>query len=102
PLPDLTRSSLFPYTTLFRSLRIDFVEVVQLCIFQNLCVKSCHTVYRKSIVDIHVGHMDSLVFINNVHRLVCIFLSYSLIQLFDEDRKSTRLNSSHVSISYAV
>src|SRR5438874_9162546 len=53
------RSTLFPYTTLFRS-------------------PSFHTVYF-SEVD-HVGH------------------DYGP----DSDRKSTRLNSSHVEISYAV
>src|SRR2546430_10087241 len=60
------RSTLFPYTTLFRSLR------------------------RRATVDRHVGdarrertaHAEDL--------------------LVDEDRKSTRLNSSHSQISYAV
>src|SRR5437868_6718828 len=56
------QSTLFPYTTLFRSV-------------------------LKGILFIH---KQSLL----LHRLVD--------QLYGQDRKSTRLNSSHVSISYAV
>src|SRR3989442_7518266 len=57
------RSTLFPYTTLFRSLRAG-LTVAQ-------------------------GPVRGA-------------LSFSLIPFFPIDRKSTRLNSSHVRISYAV
>src|SRR5256885_10879002 len=56
------RSTLFPYTTLFRSQR---------------CVKSA-----KSVMGASAGHRP--------------------LQPFSKDRKSTRLNSSHLVISYAV
>src|SRR5207249_10550243 len=67
------RSTLFPYTTLFRSLG------------------ACHEERRaegehKEALEIEVASID------HVER-TC---------LGNEDRKSTRLNSSHVSISYAV
>src|SRR5690349_24256347 len=67
------RSTLFPYTTLFRSdeLRLHLVRFV-----------------------VHLGaeqEQDGFGIDKDLHALV-----------LDEDRKSTRLNSSHVEISYAV
>src|SRR2546430_5768924 len=59
------RSTLFPYTTLFRSLR------------RILCI---------------AAHPDDLEFT----------VSGSVARWTSEDRKSTRLNSSHSQISYAV
>src|SRR5207253_3959293 len=58
------RSTLFPYTTLFRSILLSIVEHLRL------------------------GHRRQ-------GRI-------SLAEIKDADRKSTRLNSSHVAISYAV
>src|SRR5258707_9982397 len=67
------RSTLFPYTTLFRSRRI-------MMFLQSL----------------NVGHM----------RAQRIFKTYGdrAVEIIKEnpDRKSTRLNSSHANISYAV
>src|SRR5438874_8186067 len=59
------RSTLFPYTTLFRS----------------------------------SGWLGSLV---NLVALGDFVASFSRLHIQSEDRKSTRLNSSHVEISYAV
>src|SRR3712207_8317615 len=67
------RSTLFPYTTLFRSQRL----VLR-------CVPLAHRAQGEShIVD------SSLFGCNGTHHL-------------GRDRKSTRLNSSHANISYAV
>src|SRR3712207_8784736 len=67
------RSTLFPYTTLFRSQRPR---------------KKCQNVRQLSQPG--------------THRL-CLELERVLIHLLGrEDRKSTRLNSSHANISYAV
>src|SRR5699024_11462033 len=74
PLPN---SSLFPYTTLFRSRRFA-VLILFLCLFGMLAV-----LLRR-------GRLPGLAS-GPVWRL-----------LGTTDRKSTRLNSSHVSISYAV
>src|SRR5437899_5030682 len=63
------RSTLFPYTTLFRSHGIEITDQV----FHGFLLK--------------VGALDGLVQVIDV----------SLV-----DRKSTRLNSSHLGISYAV
>src|SRR5437868_11864226 len=67
------RSTLFPYTTLFRSRA-------------NRCLKLLPTVKP-------IGETNSL-----KKRQSCLTTTISL----RPDRKSTRLNSSHVSISYAV
>src|SRR5438477_8231021 len=63
------RSTLFPYTTLFRSL-VDFTA--------KWCV-TCNTIVKPALESAAVRK-----------------------RLKETDRKSTRLNSSHMSISYAV
>src|SRR5438876_5706819 len=63
------RSTLFPYTTLFRSEALDDADL--------RCVRV--RARRETGVPDHV-----------------------LVAVLDQDRKSTRLNSSHPSISYAV
>src|SRR3712207_8269971 len=79
------RSTLFPYTTLFRSLQMgsDWVHL-------RLCL-SCG----------HVGCCDSS---PNKHGSKHFkSTGHPIIKSFEPgDRKSTRLNSSHANISYAV
>src|SRR3989442_2894672 len=70
------RSTLFPYTTLFRSFRIPFAKV-------NTSVGFIPFLASVAIL----GHPWPMV-ISGLTALI--------------DRKSTRLNSSHVRISYAV
>src|SRR5690606_41893543 len=74
------RSTLFPYTTLFRSFRRRIIEARR---ERAACGEACHRNSANrtlgSARDHHVGVVES-----------------------NEDRKSTRLNSSHVKISYAV
>src|SRR5947199_9151766 len=75
------RSTLFPYTTLFRSalfgIAEDFVSLVDLLEF---ILSACF-----------------------IARHVRMILARELAERFpDLDRKSTRLNSSHLGISYAV
>src|SRR5260221_5239391 len=72
------RSTLFPYTTLFRSERGAAARIaVQLGQY--------HTGERQAFIE---GA-------RHVHRVLAL-------HRVDEDRKSTRLNSSHTVISYAV
>src|SRR3712207_7919907 len=81
------RSTLFPYTTLFRSFRdVAFVFVHVLKHFQGSAPTGRHHVYlvqfgSTSTLDKKIGHGASMLYL---------------------DRKSTRLNSSHANISYAV
>src|SRR2546430_4707821 len=84
------RSTLFPYTTLFRSL---FPSAAQKAILEEHMplgtvlgkFKIKHTSRPKAFLKIQADD-----FIKNAFRLT------------GEDRKSTRLNSSHSQISYAV
>src|SRR2546429_4580273 len=73
------RSTLFPYTTLFRSL-----EVRETALYR----------VRKKTKNTQLSSGGSL-------GAVCICLRRTVI-LMNLDRKSTRLNSSHGYISYAV
>src|SRR5699024_11678395 len=74
-LPPPPRSTLFPYTTLFRSGSIFISEG-----FAGLQKGRI-----QAADDIHIGYINQ-----------------GFAQAGHSDRKSTRLNSSHVSISYAV
>src|SRR5438874_4431839 len=78
------RSTLFPYTTLFRSqIMSSLVFYVYLLLARYLARGSqLHTIKHSQVSK--VGYIRDVVVI--------------IIQ----DRKSTRLNSSHVEISYAV
>src|SRR5687768_18009920 len=87
------RSTLFPYTTLFRSCMVVMVRVTGLVLIRVLvCVRGA--------VD-HLGWLfsGSISQANvNLRRT-----DSAAIHLGDvQDRKSTRLNSSHGYISYAV
>src|SRR5438067_10779636 len=80
-------STLFPYTTLFRSFGTQFVYRILGLVPENVAV---------AIVEINqVSRRDAMA---NKWHLVVPDVDYG----YGKDRKSTRLNSSHVSISYAV
>src|SRR3712207_7128564 len=70
------RSTLFPYTTLFRSLGANSVVV--------------------SMSGVEVG--EAVLFAGNCYLSAGIYPTHDRTR----DRKSTRLNSSHANISYAV
>src|SRR3712207_8481065 len=75
------RSTLFPYTTLFRSAEVRHVE---------------GGVAEAGLVEVHDGHRAVHDHVSGVEVLV------DRGGLAQRDRKSTRLNSSHANISYAV
>src|SRR3712207_8630273 len=84
------RSTLFPYTTLFRSyskelrqLRTNYTSLLRKT-YDNLSAWETVQVARHPQRPLFRDYVD----------LVC--------REFREDRKSTRLNSSHANISYAV
>src|SRR3712207_8264146 len=75
------KSTLFPYTTLFRA--------------------RDHT--RKGLATAAVAHLESEALALGLHRLEAGTMVENVAsQRVLEDRKSTRLNSSHANISYAV
>src|SRR5207253_8292319 len=81
------RSTLFPYTTLFRSLR----NAAELSVKQLLAVRDDD---RPIAPENLLGGSDG------GHSLQAGILEG--LETVEGDRKSTRLNSSHVAISYAV
>src|SRR3712207_7779200 len=81
------RSTLFPYTTLFRSPSDDTVVIRM-----NLGGKA-------KVGDYSVGVGGELFFAGHPH---VMDNQLSVPDLEITDRKSTRLNSSHANISYAV
>src|SRR3712207_8491222 len=82
------RSTLFPYTTLFRSPGHDRCGQVG---EQVAALAALHAPGDLALVPV-------LQLAGHAHPAVAGVLPY----LMDPDRKSTRLNSSHANISYAV
>src|SRR5256885_12956426 len=83
------RSTLFPYTTLFRSARFRNVPV--------LAKKAAHVAARRA----HAEHPSTWQKMAQRFLLDGINLQCGR-RAVRQDRKSTRLNSSHLVISYAV
>src|SRR3712207_8365207 len=79
------RSTLFPYTTLFRS-----VEVHEPLHDERLEELQRHLLGQTALVQLELRAHDDDRTTRVVHALA------------EQDRKSTRLNSSHANISYAV
>src|SRR2546430_3629274 len=83
------RSTLFPYTTLFRS------QCFQALAHQRLVALGAQPRQALPLQGLGVGgdfeDLDRVIVVAQV-----------VVYAHDEDRKSTRLNSSHSQISYAV
>src|SRR3712207_8227749 len=82
------RSTLFPYTTLFRSF-FNFTQFYSVSFYFNLLIPSPHKL-NNSIIPCSTIISSSI----PPHPI--------LFEVLFIDRKSTRLNSSHANISYAV
>src|SRR5690606_41538769 len=81
--------TLFPYTTLFRSGAGKTTIIKELC--KQLAVTESITSPTFSIVNEYTGEGGPI-----------YHFDFYRLKNEKEDRKSTRLNSSHVKISYAV
>src|SRR3989449_5134638 len=80
------RSTLFPYTTLFRSLRLPLPQLIR---HAQIITEALRRAGTQAYVKIGTSGTGGMGFnIPYTHS--------------EEDRKSTRLNSSHGYISYAV
>src|SRR5207249_11202828 len=93
------RSPLFPYTTLFRSLA-PYVNEETLERESKRIAAAMEMSLDMKIIHIH-PYKNPLLFFGNAFDLSPRSLGKMLVEA-SLDRKSTRLNSSHVSISYAV
>src|SRR5688572_31936439 len=82
------RSTLFPYTTLFRSDAGIRPTITHIC---SDCVGTCDAIFAK-----HERKNAPPIKVPTPRELVAHLDEYII------DRKSTRLNSSHSQISYAV
>src|SRR5207249_10822143 len=91
PLPSPPRSTLFPYTTLFRS----GAEIARAFRSERLFAGVGDAVLEDARAAFRAAAKRLLA--AEIGRLFAITAVLSKV-----DRKSTRLNSSHVSISYAV
>src|SRR5699024_12223016 len=97
--PHLPHSPLFPYTTLFRSTSIPVIAPILVTPFQKIerIIGGPKHVARPAHANTASQNTESSGF-----RAMMIANAPSTAVATREDRKSTRLNSSHVSISYAV
>src|SRR2546427_8768368 len=92
------RSTLFPYTTLFRSEGATLID------------GSGSEPVKDALILIKDGHIEAVARVNEVAvprgareiNLIGKTVIPGLIDAHAQDRKSTRLNSSHSQISYAV
>src|SRR3712207_7686049 len=85
------RSTLFPYTTLFRSLKrmgLDYVDIFY-----------SHRVDPDTPIEETMGALAQA---HRQGKALYVGISSYSPELTRRDRKSTRLNSSHANISYAV
>src|SRR5437868_10647019 len=94
-------STLFPYTTLFRSEQL--VAGVERQIARQFVLDGCRVF---ALADHHQRFDDEAaigaLFLGAVGEFVGNWQHHDVGENGAVDRKSTRLNSSHVSISYAV
>src|SRR5688572_32038124 len=77
------RSTLFPYTTLFRS---------------DALARDVEAIAREA----RYVFGEYPAFENNTYTFIADYLPWASSDGMEQDRKSTRLNSSHSQISYAV
>src|SRR5690349_22212860 len=90
------RSTLFPYTTLFRSIRLVGEQVVRLN-GSNGTGRQAGSIMTPRGAEMMTRILDAV-----ATGRVPKFRAGKAYWHPDKDRKSTRLNSSHVEISYAV
>src|SRR5256885_4241015 len=94
------RSTLFPYTTLFRSRRLANIAIRNRrceCDHSETCFEDDIFQRKRFARD----HTSKIVALARQYDLLC-GLQLEIRAIERQDRKSTRLNSSHLVISYAV
>src|SRR3989475_12110658 len=96
------RSTLFPYTTLFRSTHLRWMWTTHLGHYIPLTWMTLGLDYLLWGMNPVGYHLTSLL-LHAANAVVFFFVVRRLLtRALPRDRKSTRLNSSHSQISYAV
>src|SRR3712207_7943873 len=93
------RSTLFPYTTLFRSARVE-AAIATAIAERGTYACDCRIVRPDGFVRVIRDRVKVLCNADGQPR----YLTGAIVDITERtrDRKSTRLNSSHANISYAV
>src|SRR3712207_7201161 len=89
------RSTLFPYTTLFRSFT-DVFKAAKSTVSEDLIA------IKDVLNKLSMGKIDTIAGAAGGVKYVCGISEEEKLEFAKKDRKSTRLNSSHANISYAV
>src|SRR3712207_8288676 len=89
------RSTLFPYTTLFRSQRLNADQALLRDLASEIEWAKVSNVTPATYAQVAEARGRSVA--NQGRDVVA-----HVFEAYEEDRKSTRLNSSHANISYAV
>src|SRR5690606_41805476 len=89
------RSPPFPYTTLFRSVRQRHPHL-------PVVLMTAYAEVGRAVEAMRAGACDFLLKPFEPKALLAHIEKFELPETGEADRKSTRLNSSHVKISYAV
>src|SRR5690606_41784490 len=96
------RSTLFPYTTLFRSSPNQTIQLRTASDFANTL--KIHVNYLNKVLKETTGKTTTEIIASRINQEAKILLrqtTWNISEIAYSDRKSTRLNSSHVKISYA-
>src|SRR5207249_10446325 len=101
-LVSTSRHTLFPYTTLFRSLLTGYRHALRAQELSNLTLNDVDLKTRTIRVRRVKGSLETIQPLEKRAGQPLLDEPKALrLWLMERDRKSTRLNSSHVSISYA-
>src|SRR5699024_11245480 len=101
-LPHIRKTLLFPYTTLFRSKENESLSDLTLLGNQDVTYTFDYDPKLLEAVDNDYSHRDYFIKFNCPEfTTLCPMTGQPDFATIYIDRKSTRLNSSHVSISYA-
>ena len=64
-------------------LRIEFVEMLQFLILQNLRVQGCHTIDAEAIVNVNVCHVHTFFLIDDIHGRIIEFPTDLVVKHLD-------------------
>ncbi len=74
---------------IIKFLRINLIELMKLCLLQDVCMKGCNTIDGKSVMDVHMCHVDQVILVDDGKIFLRVFCLDTLIQ-FADDRHQVR------------